>query len=912
MDLNIRYISLILFIILVLILFTYCIYCYCVSGYIDGFIIGSQGEGEDSVLAAADDIFFHIAPDGEKIPYNKEDNARISKARAAGEDSVPIEDVKLPNGTVLQFEVRFGDKAVSPRMLEPPLSRMIQVNIKNDKTRVVVEGTEEEKREAGLAHDDAGKSHESETARKFMLEVEAAPESLVSINQNLNLQASTLEQLVERARDDLKGKAGVTDFEDAEVLVYDEDFEDWIRLRELEDLPDNGKVQFWPRNIRRPESTPEEGVPDLSAEPETELEEGGLNEQSRWERVISPTGDDRVFYYNVDTMVYSLKVPEECVRNSSSWRRAPSLKVFNDYWYDIMEEEAELDGEDEPWRHWLAAIEEEGGDDVNLSNSELVTDSNSLRSTLTNDEGEFNYCCGTTNHKVVIYYTPKQGGKDGNVGDVIIMDDEYNIDSDNQPVTGYLETDRAKEITFDKQHALDFLPKPQIYKVKEGMDDDMDNDNSMDFIKLNKDDYVLVMAKPSEKLVHTWKEHNAESIHDVGREVKELLWYGRVLDLDDNDGWKKGYDSETNGFIKAKYLLNPEKSECPGRGGCPQDRSEDGNLYEKEGSAVHGRPPVWPGGDQAEESDKYNNLWSCCSNNEKKCTGDIKDEEFFMKNFINEKDYNHIKNIIEEFKCYLHNSNISWNHPNIDEFKEFTINKSLNSNEEIIRIICNYVLNYKEIIMNVNEYERRPGDYIDDFKDIRNHILGIVLKEFIGRHIRTDEKYFNCEDNICTFPLDENIDKGEIYRVFKILSFINELLVSKEIMDEYNTFNVKWNDNIDEQLTKAGFKEEGIDLMDKFSFFRDKEVDVSKVVPNVLYRLLNHGQKLDQSQIKILKELISNQYAGGSELDFDNEELIYACFPKITSNDDQIKSSSNCNLIWGGGVFGAEEALNPK
>ncbi len=35
--------------------------------------------------------------------------------------------------------------------------------------------------------------------------------------------------------------------------------------------------------------------------------------------------------------------------------------------------------------------------------------------------------------------------------------------------------------------------------------------------------------------------------------------------------------------------------------------------------------------------------------------------------------------------------------------------------------------------MNVNEYERRPGDYIDDFKDIRNHILGIVLKEFIGR-----------------------------------------------------------------------------------------------------------------------------------------------------------------------------------
>ena len=56
-----------------------------------------------------------------------------------GQSSVRISDVTLPNGTVLQFEVRFGDKAVSPRMPEPPPSRMIQVNLASHNTRVVVE-----------------------------------------------------------------------------------------------------------------------------------------------------------------------------------------------------------------------------------------------------------------------------------------------------------------------------------------------------------------------------------------------------------------------------------------------------------------------------------------------------------------------------------------------------------------------------------------------------------------------------------------------------------------------------------------------------------------------------------------------------------------------------------------------------
>ena len=50
--------------------------------------------------------FVHLAPDGSKHDFTRADNRLIRKARKAGQDSVDVSDVRLPNGTVLNFEVR--------------------------------------------------------------------------------------------------------------------------------------------------------------------------------------------------------------------------------------------------------------------------------------------------------------------------------------------------------------------------------------------------------------------------------------------------------------------------------------------------------------------------------------------------------------------------------------------------------------------------------------------------------------------------------------------------------------------------------------------------------------------------------------------------------------------------------------
>lgn len=50
-----------------------------------------------------------------------------------------IADVRLQNGKVLRFEVRFGANATSKRFASPPPSGMIQVNLDDGNTRVVVE-----------------------------------------------------------------------------------------------------------------------------------------------------------------------------------------------------------------------------------------------------------------------------------------------------------------------------------------------------------------------------------------------------------------------------------------------------------------------------------------------------------------------------------------------------------------------------------------------------------------------------------------------------------------------------------------------------------------------------------------------------------------------------------------------------
>ena len=56
----------------------------------------------------------------------------------SGHGAARISDVRIPSsGMVLQFEVRFGQNAVSRKMPAPPPSGMVQVNLANDNTRVV-------------------------------------------------------------------------------------------------------------------------------------------------------------------------------------------------------------------------------------------------------------------------------------------------------------------------------------------------------------------------------------------------------------------------------------------------------------------------------------------------------------------------------------------------------------------------------------------------------------------------------------------------------------------------------------------------------------------------------------------------------------------------------------------------------
>ena len=85
--------------------------------------------------------YFHVGPDGSRSFYSEVDNTLIRAAVQFGDRSVTLDEVSvtLPDGAtqVLQFEVRFGENATSPRMPTPPPTGMIQVNLATDNTRVV-------------------------------------------------------------------------------------------------------------------------------------------------------------------------------------------------------------------------------------------------------------------------------------------------------------------------------------------------------------------------------------------------------------------------------------------------------------------------------------------------------------------------------------------------------------------------------------------------------------------------------------------------------------------------------------------------------------------------------------------------------------------------------------------------------
>ena len=96
-----------------------------------------EAQEEEVLIPTPSYRYFHIAPSGQREPFSTDDNAAIFAAQQRGAPAVRIADVTLPNGRVLQFEIRFGVNAVSERMPQPSRTGICQVNLGNQNTRIV-------------------------------------------------------------------------------------------------------------------------------------------------------------------------------------------------------------------------------------------------------------------------------------------------------------------------------------------------------------------------------------------------------------------------------------------------------------------------------------------------------------------------------------------------------------------------------------------------------------------------------------------------------------------------------------------------------------------------------------------------------------------------------------------------------
>eukprot|EP01043_Picozoa_sp_COSAG02_P015337 COSAG02_NODE_652_length_18867_cov_30.656756_2_plen_415_part_00 len=118
-----------------------------------GAVANAAALGLPAAVHCLERKFFHVAPDGHRVEYSPEDCRAIATARLQGRDAVRLSDVILPNGQKLQFEVRFGANALSRRWTEESwvrmastsdgghiqvAQRMLQVNLGNENTRLVV------------------------------------------------------------------------------------------------------------------------------------------------------------------------------------------------------------------------------------------------------------------------------------------------------------------------------------------------------------------------------------------------------------------------------------------------------------------------------------------------------------------------------------------------------------------------------------------------------------------------------------------------------------------------------------------------------------------------------------------------------------------------------------------------------
>lgn len=76
---------------------------------------------------------------GKRHYYSASTCEMIATAKQMGQPYCGVEDVRLPDGRVLRFEIRFGFGLMSCKQNRPSPTGMVQVNVDSENTRVVYE-----------------------------------------------------------------------------------------------------------------------------------------------------------------------------------------------------------------------------------------------------------------------------------------------------------------------------------------------------------------------------------------------------------------------------------------------------------------------------------------------------------------------------------------------------------------------------------------------------------------------------------------------------------------------------------------------------------------------------------------------------------------------------------------------------
>jgi hypothetical protein len=150
--------------------------------------------------------FVHIDGNGAATRFAPQDERLISNARMRGDRSVRVTDVQLPNGQILQFEVRFDTNATSKRWHTPPTSGMIQVNLRNDNTRLVEYRLEEDQLTAGRKAVSAAADTRAAGEPELEPELEPEPEREPEPDADRSLWECSFEETWKPYSDDIQAK----------------------------------------------------------------------------------------------------------------------------------------------------------------------------------------------------------------------------------------------------------------------------------------------------------------------------------------------------------------------------------------------------------------------------------------------------------------------------------------------------------------------------------------------------------------------------------------------------------------------------------------------------------------------------------------------------------------------------------